>query len=189
MSFRGLIDFLKGYKINRYAKTFPYLTSIINDTDIFGFFYCCIDLLFLIHTGNTFQSNKLLGLLGIRHYDEYSFYTIFELYYFILPKSLRQIDDLIDYKKIEAKFNIRLPIISEATIFGDIPPDNENLFRYMTFIYNNLVLKNIILYFTNDSLKNFLKVISDCLLPQFDYETFTPKFVASIEQLVLSKKI
>lgn len=59
----------------------------------------------------------------------------------------------------------------------------------MTFIYNNLVLKNIILYFTNDSLKNFLKVISDCLLPQFDYETFTPKFVASIEQLVLSKKI
>lgn len=29
MSFRGLIDFLKGYKINRYAKTFPYLTSII----------------------------------------------------------------------------------------------------------------------------------------------------------------
>ncbi len=188
MSFRSLIEFLKIYEFRSYDITFQYLTSIIKDTDIFGFFYCCIDLLFLIHTGNTFQSNKLLGVLKIKHYDAYSLYTIFELYYFILPKSLRQIDDLINYKNIEAKFNSRLPLIS-SSIFGDIPSDNENLFRYMTFIYDRLVYNNILLYFTNDSLKNFLKVISDCLLPQFDYETFKPKFIESIEQLVLSKKI
>lgn len=188
MSFRSLIEFLKVYDFRSYDITFQYLTSIIKDTDIFGFFYCCIDLLFLIHTGNTFQSNKLLGVLKIKHYDAYSLYTIFELYYFILPKSLRQIDDLINYKNIEAKFNSMLPLIS-SSIFGDIPSDNENLFRYMTFIYNRLVYNNILLYFTNDSLINFLKVISDCLLPQFDYETFKPKFIESIEQLVLSKKI
>jgi serine/threonine protein kinase len=190
MSYRSLIEFLKVYDFNPYDKTFPYLTSIIKDTDIFGFFYCCIDLLFLIHTGNTFQSNKLLGFLKIKRYDAISFKTIFELYYFILPKSLRQIDNLINYENIEAKFNSILPLISHTrTVFGDIPPDNENLFRYMTFIYDRLVFNNILLYFTNDSLKNFIKVISDCLLPQFDYETFKPKFIESIEQLVLSKKI
>ncbi len=94
---------------------------------------------------------------------------------------------MINYSKIELIFNSRLPSIS-GTVFGDIPSDNENLFRYMTFIYNNLVKYNILLYFGQVELINFLKIISDCLLPQFDYETFKAKFIESIEQLVLSKK-
>ena len=76
-----------------------------------------------------------------------------------------------------------LPKLYKAEyIFGSFPDDNANLFRFMTYIYykiNQYLIKNEkqqIWY------KNFLKIMSACFLPTFNYEEFKPQFNAIVLQ-------
>lgn len=51
MSYKSILAIFKKQNI-QYQEFIKYLDSILKDTDIFGFFYCCIDLLFLLNDEN-----------------------------------------------------------------------------------------------------------------------------------------
>jgi serine/threonine protein kinase len=178
MSFKSLIFFCQKLNYNRYAKSYNYLNCLLKNTDIFGFFYVCLDLLFLL-SNNSYNLIDLLDELNIDTRKPEFFYVLFKLYYFILPQSKRIIPNLnVDSDK---EFNDKLPNSDYAkSIFGNFPLENINLFRYMSLIYNKLNYYLNSINFNDNSLKQFLKVISDCLLPDFNYDNFKPKYLNSV---------
>ena len=173
VSYKGLIYFLQESNFLKYTNSYEQLKALLKDTDIVGFFYCCIDLLLLIKS-KWIKSYTILEQLGIINYDPMSFYKLFELFYFILPQSYRdkikkieELDNSLNY------YNIKFPSIEETKkIFGDVPNDHINLFRFMAYIYSYIISnrEEDIWYI------NFLKIMSDCFLPTFNYEEFIPKF-------------
>jgi hypothetical protein len=80
-----------------------------------------------------------------------------------------------------------LPKLGKAEyIFGSFPDDNVNLFRFMTYIYykiNKYLIENEkqrIWY------KEFLKIMSACFLPEFNYEQFKEDFKKIVSQFSAS---
>ena len=172
MSYNGVIALLQEYNYTHYNDIFPKL-NFVNNTDIVGFFYCCIDLLFLLNN-SMYYSFKLLNELEIKNVEEENdVYILFNLFYFILPESKRTIPEL----NINSNyFNNFLPNKNiTIQIFGTYPDGQTNLFRFMAYIYNKI----------KPSLNNetqykwyieFLRIMSDCFLPTFNYKDFKPQF-------------
>ena len=50
----------------------------------------------------------------------------------------------------------------------------------MSLIYNKLDFYLQSIKFNDNYLKQFIKVISDCLLPDFNYDDFKPKYYESV---------
>jgi WD40 repeat protein len=146
-------------------------------TDIFGFFYVCIDLLCYNITNFSYK-NILLNLLIN---DKIK---LFNLYYYILPEKKRIIKEINDDKNLFTIFDNHFPKVEETKkIFGGVDNKNINLFRFMTFIYKKL--ENIPELYKIDRIDfiNFLKILSDCLLPNFNYDEFIPKFKDAVNKL------
>ena len=185
MSYNGVIAILKEFSYKKYSKKFKTLKSFLKHTDMVGFFYCCIDLLFLIN--NKYQSFNILYDLSIRSYDENDLYRLFELFYFILPMPKRTIPTLDSASKY---YDGQLPSIYEArTMFGSFPDDHINLFRFMTYILYKIDRhliektahqKQVEWYIT------FLKIMSACFLPEFNYEQFKEEFKKIVSQFSAS---
>ena len=180
MSYNGVIAFLTErnyYDYNDYNETFHELKAFLKDTDIVGFFYCCIDLLLL--TGDNYSNSiRLLKSLGIKGFDD--IYKLFELFYFILPESKRYIPRL---NEMVSNYDKLLPSEKKAKdIFGIFPDEHINLFRFMAYIYDNI--KNNIIKNEKQQIwyQDFLKIMSACFLPTFNYEEFKPQFNAIVLQ-------
>jgi serine/threonine protein kinase len=176
MSFNGVIALLTNYNYTKYDKTFPILKPFLIDTDMVGFFYCCIDLLFLLDKSeNPYQSINILNELGIINFENSDdIYRLFELFHFILPTSQRT---KLDIDIESAHYNKSLPTEDETkVIFDSFLDDNTNLFRYMAYIYNKIKL----LLIKNDIqriwYKKFLKIMSACFLHDFNYANFRQSF-------------
>jgi serine/threonine protein kinase len=190
MSFNGLIGLLIEYEYNKYNKTFNELEKVITDTDMVGFFYCCIDLLFLLDNKRKYryQSIDILYELGITKLKIPDLYRLFNLFYFILPTSKRNITTL-NVSVTLSYFNYLLPNFNllpnyhllpteydTKIIFGKFPEENTNLFRFMAYIYNKIELYLIKNQFEQKWYKDFLKIMSACFLPEFNYDEFKKKF-------------
>ena len=172
MSYNGVIAMLpeKAYKFK-----YPILQTFLKHTDMVGFFYCCIDLLFLTVSNNySFSDNILLKGLNILNYSHDNLNKLFELFYFILPESNRKIDILNDKTKY---YTHLLPSETETLkIFSDFPSPHTNLFRFMAYIYNKI--KYYLIKNPEQDLwyKKFLKHMSACFLPTFNYDSFKLTF-------------
>ena len=157
--------------INNYKVVIDALNKKLKDTDIFGFFYCCIDLLYLLNDENSGSgSYKIFTNLEITDFYYTSLLRLFNLYYLILPTDYK-IDKIdIDYLSL----NKMLPDIDTTRQSFDfyIDDNNINLYRYILYIYNFLVKARIGTIIEEKKLKNFLVGISVCLLPTFNYESF-----------------
>jgi serine/threonine protein kinase len=173
MSYKSVnIDFYE-YSDQKYRDIIDKLNPKLKDTDIFGFFYCCIDLLYLLNDKNFgFGSYTIFRSLGIIESTYPSLLILFNLYYLISP---------IDYRiepiehNTQLMLNTKLPDIYTTRQFfsPSIIDDNLiNLYRYILFIYDFLVFKGIDQIIGEENLKNFLVGISVCLLPTFNYESF-----------------
>ena len=174
MSFMGVITFLEEYNFNRYEKTFSYLKTILKNTDIIAFFYCCIHLLFLSNGQTSSSSTGLLYKLQVYDFEELSMNNLFTLYYFILPTSIRNTIPDIDMQSNDECDPIFSNSSYAKSIFGDFSDDNINLFRFMAYIYDKL---NIGLNSIQQTWYiEFLKIMSTCFLPDFDYDKFKPIF-------------
>jgi serine/threonine protein kinase len=187
MSFNGVIAFLKAKDYDIYSYTLPILKPFLIDTDMVGFFYCCIDLLFLLNKSG-YESVYILHTLSISSFDEIDLYKLFELFYFILPTSRRTIDKLNRSNRV-MRYNTVLPSISKTTgIFVEFQHDNTNLFRFMAHIYN--IINNARLINSDGQRTwyiNFLKIMSDCFLPEFNYTNFKEKFDSIVSQFTASQ--
>ena len=178
MSYNGVITLLTVYNFNAYYKVFPKLKTFLKDTDIVGFFYCCIDLLFLTETDD-YSSFNILHSLNISTYKEDDIYRLFDLFYFILPESERYIMEEPDYSKYDSK----LPYKDTAkSIFGNFPDENTNLFRFMAYIYYKIKLYLIKNQTQQIWYKDFLKIMSACFLPDFNYDEFKKDFENIVSQ-------
>lgn len=119
-------------------------------------------------------------------------YNIFKLYYFILPESKRIIPELNeDSNEI---YGTLFSSNDYLDLFGVVPHENVNLFRFMSYIYSKLdyyllsskderdhyFLKNID---NKQKLIEFLRVLSDCLLPNFQYANFINKYKKAVSLL------
>ena len=171
MSYNGVIALLKKFKYIYYHDIFDKL-NFLKNTDIVGFFYCCIDLLFLLNK-SMYSSLNILYELGIKNFNENDLYILFNFFYFILPTPKRNID-ILDINLYY--FDKLLPSKYKAThIFGNFLDEHTNLFRFMTYIYNKIDyhLKNKLhrIWY-----KKFLKCMSACFLPEFNYDDFIPLF-------------
>jgi serine/threonine protein kinase len=174
MSYKSVNINFYGYSDQQYRDIIDRLNPKLKDTDIFGFFYCCIDLLYLLNDKNFgFGSYTIFRSLGIIENTYPSLLILFNLYYLISP---------IDYR-IESIYNTttqlmldtKLPDIYKTRQFfyPNIIDDNLiNLYRYILYIYNFLTTKGIDQIIGEENLKNFLVGISVCLLPTFDYKSF-----------------
>ena len=184
MSYKSVINFCIVHYYNEYNTSYNYLIDILKNTDIFGFFYICLDLLCL----SIQFSYGMLIELGINNFSANSIYKLFRLYYFILPQSKRTIKKLNDDSNQE--YETKFPNSDYAkSIFGNFSLENENLFRYMSFIYTrlwNIIEKH---GYVHINLVNFLSVLSYCLLPEFNYDEFKPDFNQSVKLLFLSEPI
>jgi len=174
MSFNGVINTLINYNYLDYEEAFAKLQKFEN-TDIVGFFYCCIDLLFLTVSDKHSYSNFLLiNLLSFIEGDNQTrLNNLFVLFYFILPKSKRIIPEL-DVDKMYTEYYDFLPSEEIAKeIFSDFNKDHTNLFRFMAYIYNEIIKLYLI---KNKEQKlwyiEFLKIMSACFLPEFNYDEF-----------------
>ena len=178
MSLKSLIVWInKEYPHNIYSASLNLLSESLPDTDSFGFFYACIDLLGLLIPIKDYSCSKILLFFGINNYSESNSLKLFDLYYFILPQNLRTNE--IFNQRLET-YDRFLPNLEETKkIFVEFDENHNNLFRFMAFIYN--LLKN---KFNQIKLKFFLQTLSDCLLPSFDYDIFIPKFKIAVEQLL-----
>jgi hypothetical protein len=182
MSYNSVIAFLRAYSYNNYSDTYTTLKNFLNDTDMVGFFYCCIDLLFLIN--DKYKAVNILRDLFISSYGENDLYKLFELFYFILPMSKRTIPELDSASEYYDKL---LPKLWKAKFhFGSFPDDNINLFRFMTYIYykiNNYLTEN-----DKQQLwyREFLKIMSACFLPEFDHTQFKEDFKKIVSQFSAS---
>ena len=195
MSYNGVIAILEAYRYIKYydayydddyydddyyeVEIFDTLKLFLIDTDIVGFFYCCIELLFLtVDNGNTLLKT-LFSTLGISDYSKISLYKLFELFYFILPKPYRTIQILNNNSNY---YNDLLPSEKETNIiFSDFPDEHINLFRFMAYIYKKIDDYKLI---KNEKQQiwyaNFLKIMSACFLPDFNYEKFKIQFNAIV---------
>ena len=173
MSYNGVIASLREYQYTYYNNIFDKL-KFLNNTDIVGFFYCCIDLLFILNNSR-YQSIKILNEFNITNFIDKDLYTLFILFYFILPTNKRkEIHELND--NLYLHFDKLLPNITKTkNIFSSYPKEHTNLFRFMAYIYN------IIKHDVNNETQHkwyieFLRIMSDCFLPTFNYEDFKPRF-------------
>jgi hypothetical protein len=144
----------------------------------------------------------------IKDFVRKDLYKLFELFYFILPTSIKEnirvkVSELSNdnYKvtqpslntliKESEKYNSILPPIEEAkSIFGEFLPDNTNLFRFMAFIYNKIKEVGLI----NSEYQQiwyikFLRIMSDCFLPNFDYDKFKGNFDFIVSQFSESQSL
>jgi serine/threonine protein kinase len=189
MSIKGVIKFLheESY-LSKYRQTLQDMYRILESTDIFAFFYFCLDLLGM--GKGMYVTYNILDKFQIYGYEQKDLENLFYLYYFILPKDFfnKRIPDAVFkyFNKKSKKYNHILPTVEKAKeIFGDFDEIHTNLFRFMTFIYNNNLDLISIYGMKSENLINFLKTISDCLLPNFKYDEFEPKFTTSVESLFL----
>ena len=182
MSYNGVIALLKEYKYINYEIIYDKL-NFLKNTDIVGFFYCCIDLLFLLNN-SIYDSYKLLDELKIKNVEyETDVYILFSLFYFILPTTKRTINILdinLNY------FDRLLPSKDNAVhIFDVFLDEHTNLFRFMAYIYNKII------HDVNNETKNiwyikFLKCMSACFLPEFNYDEFIPLFNEIVNEFEIS---
>ena len=176
MSYKGVID----YELEQYSTIISKLLKqkVLRDTDIFGFFYCCIDLLFLTISLDFSYKILFYNLDIIVEDDELqTLNRLFELYYFILPTSIR--DTLPrDNIKYYNHYDEILPSIDDEAkhIFNPFSDDNINLFRFMAYIYVEIKFDLIDNEIQDSWYKEFLQCMSDCFLPTFNYTDFEPKF-------------
>jgi len=174
MSYMSVIIFLEKYKYKEFEYTYPILKTFLKNTDIIGFFYCCIDLLFLYN--NKYDSSEMLDELEISDFSMESIYNLFILYYFILPTSKRIMIPTMDTLSSKECDSLLPSSLDTKSIFGDFSDDNTNLFRFMTYIYNKIKLHLKINETQQLWYIEFLKIISTCFLPDFDYVKFIPIF-------------
>jgi WD40 repeat protein len=168
------------YSITPYK--FTEIKSKLKSTDIFGFFYVCIDLLCVNDVDNYSYNRILLNIIGIQTYTLFYNY-LFYLYYYILPTDYRTNQEINDNNFV-MYLDCKFPTFEESKqIFGEFNPEHTNLFRFMAFIYNNLSNIPDVYKIDINNFINFLRVLSDCLLPDFDYDLFIPKFKAAINLL------
>jgi len=195
MSYKSILAIFKNQKIQneQYTEFIEYLDLILKDTDIFGFFYCCIDLLFLLNdenrgsgTTNIFQELQILDpQQNIIFQQDQILNKLFNLYYLILPETHRKYTKIIDTINNNTNFYTDketppiflgklLPSVDDTSTFWNISDKDENinLYRYILFIYNFLIIKNIGSIVKEDNLKQFLLGIGKCLLPDFNYSNF-----------------
>jgi serine/threonine protein kinase len=183
MSYNGLIARLKDNDYNEYLDTYTTLQTFLKHTDMVGFFYCCIDLLGLINSSWHISTDIIWDLCNLILKDsKNNLYKLFELFYFILPTSKRTIPKL---NKASNYYDTRLPKAKQAkSIFGEFLPDNTNLFRFMTYIYN--IIDDKLIDIDNDKqqrwYKDFLKIMSACFLPDFNYSQFMNEFKIIVSQ-------
>lgn len=161
------------YSDTKYKDIIQSLNLRLKDTDIFGFFYCCIDLLYLLNDNNLgFGSYTIFRSLGIVDNTYHSLLILFNLYNFISPT-----DYIIDpiEPTTQLMLSTKLPDIDTTRQFFSPTIIDENLINlhsYILYIYNFLVLRGIDQIIGEENLKNFLVGISVCLLPTFDYRSF-----------------
>jgi len=190
MPFKSVIRDCDGIGFHKYRKYHEYLLGILIDTDIFGFFYCCISLLLFIN--NKIGIWDIFKDLKIKDIQEDSMYNIFKLYYFILPESKRIIPELNEHSN--AIYGSLFSSNDYLDLFGVVPPENINLFRFMSYIYFKLDYYLLSskderdYYFLRNknnkqNLIEFLRVLSDCLLPNFEYATFINKYKIAVSLL------
>jgi thiamine kinase-like enzyme len=207
MSFNGVIACLKAkfYTI-RYSTIFPILELFLIDTDMVGFFYCCIDLLGL-SLYDKYLSINIFSYFSIKDFVRKDLYKLFELFYFILPTSIKKnisvkVSELSnDNKKVtqpslntlikeSEKYNSILPTIEDAkSIFGKFPDYNTKLFRFMAFIYNKIKEVGLIKSEDQRWYIEFLRIMSDCFLPNFDYDKFKGNFNFIVSQFSESQSL
>jgi len=173
MSYKSVnINFYE-YSDQKYRDIIDRLNPKLKDTDIFGFFYCCIDLLYLLNDKNFgFGSYTIFRSLGIIDNTYPSLLILFNLYYLISPTDYRI--EPIEYTT-QSILITKLPDIDTTKQFfsPSIIDDNLiNLYRYILHIYDFLVSAEIDKIIGEENLKNFLVGISVCLLPTFDYKSF-----------------
>ena len=307
MSYKSVIKLLHDKHFNSFDSIATDIQSTLKlkDTDIFGFFYCCIDLLLAIDDKNSkINSLRILNNLGCVDYKEWNLYNLFRLYYFILPTSdkdkltciltadddkkaqykltlpgrieyfnkfltpslnpnyennfntileliksnidkfgeiktdtdledihtlsdirlsiderisnliyLINVDllnmdiiaellitneklrvlsnfikpiksyELINFDKELPQIDETIQLIKQINIDFDLDYDKINLYRYIVFIYNYLIKYNIHTHIGEKNLLRFLMGISECLLPSFQYDSFTGKFTELIKLL------
>ena len=171
MSYKSICMGHYEYFDQKYKDIIDTLLPSLKDTDIFGFFYCCIDLLYLLNDMNSGHGSfKILLSFNIRDNFTTSLLNLFKLYYFISPTNYKIENDGFDYSFFPTDF----PDIDTTRQHFNfrIDDDNINLYRYILFIYNFLVKAGIDQIIGEKNLKNFLVGISVCLLPTFDYKSF-----------------
>jgi WD40 repeat protein len=155
------------------------LKKKFKNTDIFGFFYVCIDLLFLYYSANYSLFDILLNIFRSTEITK-----LFYLYYYILPKDYRTNTTLNNIYIILYYFDTKFPSFEKSRqIFCDFNPQHTNLFRFMAFIYDKLIVIPDVYRIDRNNFIIFLRVLSDCLLPDFDYDLFIPKFKAAVNLL------
>ena len=177
MSFNGVIASLKKNNYNNYSKKYNKLQLILKNTDMVGFFYCCIDLLFL-SLANKYLSSYIFDYFKIYSaFEDVHMYKLFDLFFFILPesdlkKNILETPDYSDYSEYK-----NLPSEEEAkSIFGNFPDENTNLFRFMAFIYSKIKIDLTKNKTQQIWYKDFLKIMSACFLPEFNYDKFETDF-------------
>jgi hypothetical protein len=179
MSFNGVIASLKKNNYNNYSKKYNKLQLILKNknTDMVGFFYCCFDLLFL-SLANKYLSSYIFDYFKIySNFEDVHMYKLFDLFFFILPesdlkKNILETPDYSDYSEYK-----NLPSEEEAkSIFGNFPDENTNLFRFMAFIYSKIKIDLIKNKTQQIWYKDFLKIMSACFLPEFNYDKFETDF-------------
>jgi serine/threonine protein kinase len=178
-SYNGVIARLKNISYNKYFDTYTTLQTFLKDTDMVGFFYCCIDLLGLIE--HNFDSiNILWDLCNFQENDNNNLYKLFELFYFILPTPRRTIDKL---NSASEYYDKKLKEIKNAeSIFGSFPNEHANLFRFMTNIFYIINQNLIDTQMQQKWYIDFLKIMSACFLPDFNYSQFMNEFKIIVSQ-------
>jgi hypothetical protein len=177
MSFNGVIALLEKRKYNKYETIYIKLKPLLKNTDMVGFFYCCFDLLFL-SLANKYLSSYIFDYFKIyTAFEDEHMYKLFDLFFFILPesdlkKNILETPDYSDYSEYK-----NLPSEEEAkSIFGNFPDENTNLFRFMAFIYSKIKIDLIKNKTQQIWYKDFLKIMSACFLPEFNYDKFETDF-------------
>jgi hypothetical protein len=82
-----------------------------------------------------------------------------------------------------SKYDKKLPSKDTAkSIFGNFPDENTNLFRFMAYIYYKIKLYLIKNQTQQIWYKDFLKIMSACFLPDFNYDEFKKDFENIVSQ-------
>ena len=106
MSYKSLVKFMQNQDYTLYESFHDILLDNLIDTDIFGFFYCCIDLLGLLNKKN-YCSYTILYNLKCACINYTQTYNLFDLYFFILPETFRNKINIEVLKNIVNKMDVK----------------------------------------------------------------------------------
>jgi serine/threonine protein kinase len=153
-------------------------------TDCFGFFYCCVDLLNLWSNRKGRLSSYILHTLGCANHQINGLNNLMNLYYYILPKNIKLELPIPDSESESELFDTTLldeilPNVDETKeCFNEFNIEiiHINLYRYICYIYENIIKKDNN-FVNKKELKKFLIIISECLKYNFNINMeFSEKF-------------